>query len=769
MNTSYYFDEPAQTFEEAFPLGNGKTGAMVYGGIRKERISLNSDTVWSGHYERILPPEGAYENWIESQKQAAEGNYQRVNDLLTQGFNQDNTQKYMPVGNLNIQFDHDVVENYRRTLDLERGIAEITYTYDNRAYKRTCFVSAKQDCIVVHISCSEPESVSLQASMETPLWLLENKAEDDLLELYGMCPYDYERGGNLDRPRYLYSQKEGDSVRYSVCVRPVVKNGTCRAGDGKIWITNADEVTLFVAIRTSFIDSYSAPVGECRQWAKRDAISCGAFEKVRVEHEKSFSELFRRVKFSISRDETDMDHKERMKRFDGSDKGLYELLFHFGRYLMISGSMPGSRAMNLQGIWNESIHAPWSSNYTVNINTEMNYWPTFTCNLAECFEPFVTLVKDMVPSGRCTAQDYYHAKGFVCHHNIDLWSHTTPVGVRAGSGASNYSPWPMASAWLAEQLFDGYEYTLNKEYLKDIYPVMKEAAEFYLDVLVEENGKLILTPSSSPENRFMVDGKSYALAKYTAMSQALIEELFRHVIEASKILKKDAEFRSQVEEAHDKLQMPEIGCDGRLLEWDQGYEETERQHRHVSHLYALYPGTLISKDETPQLAEACRKTLLARGDDGTGWSLGWKISFWAFLQDGDHAEKLIKRQLRYVEPATDLNYSNGGGTYPNLFDAHPPFQIDGNFGTTAGIANMLLQSRRGHLHLLPALPTGWSEGSFEGLVAMGNVTVSAWWKDGKVYRMILCSGTDQKITVRVNGRTDTILVTAKKPLECKLV
>ena len=763
MNTSYYFKEPAKVFEEAFPMGNGKTGIMVYGGTQKERISLNSDTVWSGHYERILPPEGAYENWIEARKQAVEGNHQKVNDLLTKGFVQDYTQKYLPVGNLNLEFGHEQVDHYKRKLDLEKGIAEITYTYNKKTYKRTCFVSEKQDCIVVHISCSEPGSVTLAASLETPLWLLENKAEDDLLELYGMCPSDYERG-KLPDERYLYSQKEGDSVRYSVCLKPVVKNGTCQAMDGALQIADADEVTLFVAIRTSFVDSYSAPVKECRQRAKADVVSCGSFEDVRAEHETRFAELFRRVKLSLSTVEPDIDHKERMKNFDGSDKGLYELMFHFGRYLMISGSMPGSRAMNLQGIWNELIMPPWSSNYTVNINTEMNYWPTFTCNLAECFEPFASLVKEMVPSGRCTAQDYYHAKGFVCHHNTDLWSHTAPVGVRNPNPAS-FSPWPLASAWLAEQLFDGYEYTLDKEYLEEIYPVMKAAAEFYLDVMVEDNGKLILTPSSSPENRFVVDGKSYALAKYAAMSQSMIEELFRHVMEASRIMETDEVFRKQVEEAHDKLQMPEIGSDGRLLEWDQEYEEAEKLHRHVSHLYALYPGTSISIDETPELAEACRQTLLARGDDGTGWSLGWKISFWAFLQDGDHAEKLIKRQLRYVDPDAEMNYSNGGGTYPNLFDAHPPFQIDGNFGTSAGIANMLLQSKRGLLHLLPALPTSWSEGSFEGLVAKGNVTVSAWWKDGKVYRMILCSETDQEVAVRVNGKTEKIMLTAKEPLE----
>ena len=604
------------------------------------------------------------------------------------------------------------------------------------------------------------------------MWLLENKAEDDLLELYGMCPYDYERAGSIREPRLLYSQKEGDSVRYSVCVKPVVKNGSWQAENGMLRVIAADEVTLFVAIRTSFIDSYSDPVRECRQLAKRAVISCGAYEEVRTEHEKHFSELFRRVKFSISRDETEgeyaeLEQTERLKHFDGSDKGLYELLFHFGRYLMISGSMPGSRAMNLQGIWNEQIHAPWRSNYTVNINTEMNYWPAFSCNLAECFEPFVALVKEMVPSGRCTAQDYYHAKGFVCHHNTDLWSHTAPVGVRY-QDPSPFSPWPLGSAWLAEQLFDGYEFTLDQEYLKDIYPVMKEAAEFYLDVMVEENGKLILLPSSSPENSFAVDGKKYSLAKYAAMSQEMIEELFRHVIEASKILETDEKFRRQVEEAHDKLQMPKIGSDGRLLEWDQEYEEIEREHRHVSHLYALYPGTLISMAETPELAESCKKTLLARGDDGTGWSLGWKINFWAFLQEGDHAEKLIQRQLRYVDPCAELDYTNGGGTYPNLFDAHPPFQIDGNFGATAGIANMLLQSGRGYLHLLPALPTAWSEGSFEGLIAKGNVTVSAWWKHGKVYRIILCSGTDQKIAVRINDKTEMFELTAQKALEWKI-
>lgn len=760
MNTSYYFNTPAKAFEEAFPLGNGKTGAMVYGGTREERISLNSDTVWSGHYERSLPPKGAAENWVESQVQAAKGNHQKVEDLLLKGFIQDYTQKYLPVGNLNLRFNHEQVENYRRLLDMENGVCEITYIHNNKNYKRTCFVSAQKDCIVINISCSEPGSISLQASMETSLWCLENHTEDDLLELYSMCPYDYERAGSLSKPRYLYSQKEGDSVRCSVYMKPIVKKGTCCAKDGKIEISSADEVTLYVVIRNSFIDAYSAPVRECRQWAKQDVLACGAYEEIRAEHEKNFSKLFGRVKLSISRERVDMDQAERLKKFDGSDKGLYELYFHFGRYLMISGSMPGSKAMNLSGIWNEQINPIWSSNYTVNINTQMTYWPTFSCNLAECFEPFINLVREMVPSGRCTAQDYHDARGFVCHHNTDLWAHTAPVGVRYPT-PSVYSPWPLGSAWLAEQLFDSYEYTLDKKGLEEIYPIMKEAAEFYLDVLVEENGKLIMTPSNSPENFFMVDGKRYGLTKYTAASQSMIEELFRHVIEASYILEIDEEFRSQVEKAHDKLQLLEIGSDGRLMEWDQEYEEWEKEHRHISHLYALYPGTLVSIDEMPELAEACKKTLIARGDEGTGWCMGWKISSWAFLRDGDHAEKILRKQLKYVEPA-----SHGeGGTYPNLFDACPPFSIDGNLGATAGIANMLLQSKRGHLHLLPALPTDWSEGSFQGLIAKGNITVSAWWENGKVYRMILCSETDQKITACINDKVETILLMAKEPLE----
>ena len=437
-----------------------------------------------------------------------------------------------------------------------------------------------------------------------------------------------------------------------------------------------------------------------------------------------------------------------------------ELLFNYGRYLTIASSRPGSQATNLQGIWNEHLVAPWRANYTVNINTEMNYWPTLMCGLTECTQPLVEFIRKISQTGRAAAQNYYGAEGFTSHHNVDLWGHASPVGGRDNPSSNLYANWCLSSGWLCAHLFWQYEYTLDEDFLRSTaYPIMKEAAKFYLSVMIEDNGELILCPSSSPENAYYGDdGKKHALTKKATMSQAIIYELLTNCLKSCRILGIDADFAARLQEALDKIHPHTIGADGRLLEWDKDYEDAEVHHRHVSPLYGLFPGEQITCEATPELAEACKKTLEVRGDAGTGWSLGWKVNLWAKLKDGDRTLKLVHNQLTYVS-STETKYAGMGGTYPNMLDAHPPFQIDGNFGGTAGIAEMLLQSHDGFIEVLPALPSAWKTGHFKGLCAENGAVVDCYWENGKVQKI--------KIKSKIGG-TYYILMPDNSVKEIKL-
>ena len=424
---------------------------------------------------------------------------------------------------------------------------------------------------------------------------------------------------------------------------------------------------------------------------------------------------------------------------------------------MISSSRSDTQATNLQGIWNEELSPPWSSNYTVNINTQMNYWPVHCSNLTECFEPFVSLVLKIRESGKRTAKNYYNAKGFVSHHNVDLWAHTTPVGNKTANSYF-YSVWNMSSGWLCCQLFDAYEYTEDIQMLNDIiYPTIKEAVEFYIDILRKnKNNRLVLIPDTSPENTFVINNVIIAIDQGTTMSLSILHELFDRCIRCGEILQTDHEFITKVKTISDSIEKIRINSDGRLAEWAEEYKEHDIHHRHLGHLYSLYPGTLISVETTPQLAEACKNSLNTRGDDGTGWSTGWKICLWASLKDGNRALELIKKQLHYVESSKGKISLAGGGTYANMLDAHPPFQIDGNFAAVAGICHMLLQNSNAEIVLLPALPDIWINGSIFGIKTKGNITVDIEWKNGKLNRAFFCSLKQKQIRIKYNNQPKTI-------------
>ncbi|MFA7637146.1 MAG: glycoside hydrolase family 95-like protein [Monoglobales bacterium] len=446
---------------------------------------------------------------------------------------------------------------------------------------------------------------------------------------------------------------------------------------------------------------------------------------------------------------------DRLKNFDGTDFGLYELFYNFGRYLMLSASREGTTASTLQGIWNEDKIPMWCCGFTLDINTEMCYWPVFSANLDSCFKPFIDLMQKMRESGRETAREYYNASGFVCHSNTDIFGHTNPNGKNHPFSAFIWAFWNMSSGWMSAQLYDAYQYTLDKTLLKEtLYPIMKESVEFCLDILYrDENGKYMICPSISPENCFLIDGELYSIDKTTTMSNAIIQDLFTKLIEACTILNIDAGFKQKLENVVENLYSAKILDDGRLAEWTDNYVEFDKEHRHLSHLYGLYPADLISPETTPELAKAYEKSLEAKGVKGTGWSLAWKICLWARLRNSKKAKENIDRLLRFVDPSTPLGYGDDGGCYPNLFCSHPPFQIDGNFCIVAGINELLVQSKVGYINILPALPDEWKNGSISGIKAKGNVLLDFTWENGKVISLSLSSPVSQNLNVAVNGKT----------------
>lgn len=743
MENKLKYSSPAGAFEESLILGSGSLGAAVYGNPSNDRISLNSDTFWSG-----LPGDDISdrrEAVSELQRLVLDGKIAEAEELTVKEILHDNGAKYLPVGSVYIKSEGEF-SDYKRTLDLEKAVAEVTYTSGGVNFKREYFASFPDSCIAIRITADKPKSVSFTLSAETP-FKSTFKESGGMLIMQGESPYKF----HMDENRKItltYSDEPSERCTgFTTAVKVIADNQKFVYGD--IAVENSDEAVIFICIETGYsgFDRHPFTSGRPHEKLCVEHISkLSDFESVKLSHIKDFSELYSRAAIDLCSPENSEDTDVRLKNADTGDIGLYELIFNFGRYLMISSSRQGTLATNLQGIWNEHTIPPWASAYTVNINTEMNYWPAFSTNLAECFEPFVDLLEKMRINGRITAKQLYGANGFVAFHNSDIWGKASPVGKEPGRPACRWGYWNMASGWMSVQLYDLYEYTLDKDLLKNrIYPIMKEAAEFYMDTMIEDSdGSYILSPSTSPENQYVLNGENCAIAKYTTMTTSIIKELFDRLKSAADILGEDDEFIMKLR----KIKLPELKADseGRLLEWDREYPEQDRHHRHVSHLFSLFPGELINPETTPELAEMCKKSLEARGDGGTGWSLAWKVNLYAMLRLGDRALDILKNQLNLVR-RNDMDYGIAGGTYPNMLCAHPPFQIDGNFGVAAGIANMLLQSKPGKITVLPALPKTWKNGSFKGLVAKGNVSVSAAWKDGRIAYLSVVSPVSQHITI----------------------
>ncbi len=760
-----WYKKPAKAWTEALPVGNGRLGAMIFGGVGEELIQLNEETYWGGGPVKKNVNPGAYKNLQLARKALFEDeDYDKANAYAKkmQGYY---SESYLPLGDLKIKQDlgKEQPTFYRRSLDLNKALATTTFKINGVTYSRTLFVSAPDQVIAIKFKASEPKALSLLLQTSNPLPFKNDTISQNEITMRGKAPAHIEPNYVPAKEPIIFEDSTGcDGMRYDLRLKVHESDGSVFTDKDGLHIKDASEAVVYLTAATSFNGYDKCPDRDGKDeralvenyLAKAEKHN---WESMLKRHVANYQQYFNRVDFDLNEPKNvknKIENKSTLERLiayakGGSDLALETLYYQFGRYLLISSSRPGGTPANLQGIWNKEVRPPWSSNYTTNINAQMNYWPAEMTNLSEMHMPFIDFIKELSVAGKVTATQFYHAKGWALHHNSDIWALTNPVG-NLGDGDPMWANWPMGSPWLSQHLWWHYQYTQDTDFLrKTAYPIMKGAAQFCIDWLVEnDQGQLVTAPSGSPENAFIDDqGKRGTISIASTMDMSIIWDLFTNLIEASEVLQIDADFRDDLEQQREKLFPLQIGKKGDIQEWYKDWEAEDPHHRHVSQLFGLFPGKEISPYTTPKFAKAARKTLELRGDGGTGWSLAWKINFWARLLDGDHAYTML-RNLLHLTGQTGTDYADGGGTYANLFDAHPPFQIDGNFGGIAGMTQLLLQSYGGEIQLLPALPAAWQAGEIKGLKAKGDFEVNLQWKSGKLNRVQLKSNSGSVARLR---------------------
>jgi alpha-L-fucosidase 2 len=744
-----WYTAPAQRWTEALPVGNGQLGAMVFGGIALERLQLNEDTLWAGGpYDPVNP--NARAALPEVRALIFAGEYGQAASLISDSVMATplGQMPYQTVGNLVLRFPGaDAAADYRRELNIDNAIASVSFAVDGVRYTREVFASAPDAVIVVRLTADTPGSLSFSAGMDTPMPARVGTECDATLVMTGTGGSHNGIAGQLD---------------YQARVRVLTTDGQRTAGADEIHVREASEVTLLIAAATSFVrfDDMSGDPERITR-AQIAAAAAKSYAELRAAHVADYQALFRRVDLDLgATDAASLPTNERIEKFaSGDDPQLAALYYQYGRYLLISSSRPGSQPANLQGLWNDSLNPPWQSKYTININTEMNYWPAESGNLAETVEPLIAMVKDLTVTGARTAERMYGARGWVVHHNTDLWRASAPID------GPNWGMWPAGGAWLSLHLWDRYEYSAEPSLLTDFYPIFKGASEFFLDTLVEDpaSGWLVTNPSLSPENHHPFGA---AVVAGPTMDLQILRDLFANTVKAARVLDVDRDLQQALIAARERLAPNRIGSEGQLQEWleDWDLEAPERSHRHVSHLYGLFPGRDSHRRDTPELAAAVARSLEVRGDRGTGWATAWRIALWTHLGDGEHAYGILSELI------------SPGLTYPNMFDAHPPFQIDGNFGGAASIAEMIVQSRIGtvtdpfdislqaEIELLPALPAAWPTGKVTGLRARGGFEVDVVWRDGKLVEATVRSDNGGATVLRYGAATLEVALAAGEAL-----